>query len=159
MSGEPSLDALLARARATQKQGDQYVSHVFYVARKGTQIQAHFQNASNGEMVPALIGLLDMLQMGFGAPAWIGYTTDAYAFTGEWDDRPDNLAEAFANGDMRVYEELYALVVGLDGTFKAACQKFRWTPVDGWEWDEPTDHDPSRDGVTTTLQMFLAKRV
>jgi hypothetical protein len=85
-----------------------------------------------------LASLPDLVPLPFN-PKWIAVTIDAYvdlqALKGEREvtKRP---REAFNDGEPGVAECMY-VKLSSDDSVLVAYQPYRWSPVDGWEWDKP----------------------
>lgn len=93
-----------------------------------------------------------------GPPDWFAVTLDAYARDQEGDQpkpEPGALHEAFTNGDPSVVEQMVVILMDpTAGDLLMARQVYRWTPVDGWEWDEPQMVDSPDDAVCTAVRMY-----
>ena len=53
---------------------------------------------------------------------------------------PGDLQERFEAGDPEVMECLFTIGMSYKNATTNVSQTYRWTPVDGWEWDEPTSY-------------------
>jgi hypothetical protein len=81
------------------------------------------------------------------------------------DDAPSagSLGERFRQGDPKVKEALNTVILSSDVSVMVK-QVYRWTPVDGWEWDEPEVlYDPDAPGPVSDWEWdrlinFLPRR-
>lgn len=93
-----------------------------------------------------------------GPPDWFAITLDAYAREqphGQPRPEPDTLRHAFLDGDPHVVEQLVIIFKDPDDDDLIMFrQVYRYTPVDGWEWDPPQIVDHPDDAICTAVRMF-----
>lgn len=90
-----------------------------------------------------LAAAADELRSQIGPVVWFAVVFDTYARDG--DPTTDQgllgigvLDAAFRDGDPSVMEQIVLVMwTGEDPQPEMAWQVYRWTPVDGWEWDQP----------------------
>jgi hypothetical protein len=78
---------------------------------------------------------------------WFALVMDTYARDGGRDDAPPDMAaleEAFLAGDPAVVEQVVTILWPKEERPAMAWQVYRWTPVDGWEWDAPVTATPEQ---------------
>jgi hypothetical protein len=141
---EPTALDLLQPARVTRERVHVFQPMVLYCPRRG---KAYMASMDAGESLEVMLSaLLAEMRASLGPAMWIAVTTDAYAKRAETpEDIPtQRLGEAFADGDPEVIEQMIVVLRHRYKPTEMAAQTYRYTPVDGYEWDEPeiiTQHD------------------
>jgi hypothetical protein len=87
----------------------------------------------------------------YGPPVWFAVIADAYAKTAHMEGAEPPLAEAFKGGDPAVMEQL-VMVFASHAGIKMYRQVYRYTPVDGWEWDKPVEFDLPGDELLRAVE-------
>lgn len=130
--------ALLETGRELRERMKQMVPTLFWQGDGGTAEYAAVA-AQPGGLSVALDGALTELRSERGRPSWFGVLLDAYGristVRSEDHIQPEELPDRFAAGDIAVVEQLI-LLIGTEARATAWRQVYRWTPGDGWEWDE-----------------------
>jgi hypothetical protein len=156
---KPTALQLLSAARDTRELVDDFAATVTYCPVVGKPTVALLHPEEPGQIATVVTDALRHIRREAGPASWIAFTADAYVIlstaTVASEIRPGSLASLFAAGDPRVREQMSVLVVYSDGTIEAASQTYRWTPTDGWEWDEPMSIVESKGGVLETLKQFV----
>lgn len=148
MSDRPKMDdptalALLHPARVTREAVDEFQPMVLYCPRRG---KAYMASMDAGESIESMLSkLLAEMRAQLGPAVWIAVTTDAYSkkVRAPEDVPTRRLGEAFAEGDPDVIEQMVVVLRHRYKPTEMAAQTYRYTPVDGYEWDEPevvTEH-------------------
>lgn len=92
----------------------------------------------HGGVSGALDGALDMVTSMYGELTGFAVLVDAYGRITDAEEGidPDDLADRFTMGDPGVVEQMM-LLVAHEGEIRVWRQVYRYTPVDGWEWEHP----------------------
>jgi len=156
---EPSAIALLAPARSTREKvaadGGDFAPMVLFQPRRG---QGYVAVLDGGEAIENMLGATLMeMRRELGPPMWIAVTTDAYVREMKSpDDIPTRrLAEAFADGDPSIIEQMVVVLKHRHKGLEVAVQTYRHTPADGWEWDEPEVIDEAHSNIGAVLTYFM----
>ena len=156
---KPTAVALLAPARATrermQQEGGDFSPMVIFVPKLGKPMMAVM--AGEGRLPDQLAVLLEDMRSQLGPAQWIAVTTDAY--TKQVEDPtgfvPGSLEAAFKAGDPHVTEQMMVVLRQRNKPTEVAGQAYRYTPVDGWEWDPPEVMYDHQSVITAVLDMYL----
>lgn len=163
----PSVDGLLHAARESrmaQEHGDVWVPIVVYASEKGEALGLLGATAPvPQQLIQALVQMHDVM----GHADWIAFTGDTYATYLEAKDESDamkrmrsmqgrRLAREFKEGSPDVIEVMVVMLAS-PKDIQTGYQSYRYTPVDGWEWDEPEYHGLLEGGgaVQNVLEAFF----
>ena len=151
------IDQLLLVARSVREQTDNFPPIITWQPAHGgpaistgieptETLTGNFQNTFN------------RLRKLTGEPDWFAVTLDAYTReqpAGGPAPEPDALHQAFLNGDPHVVEQLVVIYKDpAEDDLLMYRQIYRYTPVDGWEWDPPQYVESPNDAVCSAVRMF-----
>jgi hypothetical protein len=162
------LKALIDTARSTKEKSDGFAPMVVYSPRaKGTP-GAMGVLADDGPIADQLYNALRQLYPAFGAAEWIAVTSDTWGMHKDAsevvgkDYKHGDLEKEFNAGNPKVVEMMLVMLANDEG-ISVASQNYRWTPADGWEWDEPNymmDDEEFGGEVARILKaFFLAQKL
>jgi hypothetical protein len=164
MTLDAPLDNILAVARHMRENNDHFIPTIVWQPHNGESVIATLtpiNDNDDDEDGTDLDAVFHELRTVIGDPEWFTISLDAYARD---DDTPGTPAEppapgeleaAFAAGDMTVVEELVTIHVEMHSrTLTMYRQIYRYTPVDGWEWEDPEIVESPDDAVVTAVRMF-----
>lgn len=151
---EPDRDALLGMARNLREGNETFVPMIAWQPRSGPVVMACV--SGDGTIDEVMGQALPKLREDFGDPEWFAVAADTYGRNSDADDQvpPGSLGEAFQNGDPLVTEQVVLLVAEATG-ITGVRQTYRYTPVEGWEWDDPL---PFND-TTTSLEEVMRSNI
>lgn len=154
-ASKPTLSSLLSVGRLTREHVEDFDPTVVYAPEDSEQAMIAVLEGADS-VQDALRSLLAEMRETLGPPAWIALTLDSYAKAitdPDWLAQVGHLQEAFEGGDPQVTEQLVVMVVDAKRHVEAVSQTYRYTPVEGWEWDSP-DYSVTTDGGV--LQILLS---
>jgi hypothetical protein len=130
---------MLEVARHMRERSNVLTPTLIWTSQDGTSGYTMIPHAVGG-MPDALDQMLTALDDEYGPPAWFAIILDAYGRIAdaehEPDLRPEDLGDLFTMGDEAVVEQL-VLVIAAEDRITSWRQVYRYTPVDGWEWENP----------------------
>ena len=159
------IPMLFELMRAAREQADSFVPVLFWLNSEGDLAMAlapQNDDGLPGAVQEAAAVLTDME----GPPLWIGVALDAYGRAAE--TLPDgsiipagSLDQRFTDGDPATVEQLMLFLASPEtpAVIPIYRQVYRFTPVDGWEWDdieEVLDSVLPDDRLPTTLTSIVA---
>lgn len=169
MDDTPTVEALLYAARNSREEhGAENFWAPIIVYTSKTNGEALAMLAADEPVPQQLVVALIQLQQMLGPAAWIAFTGDTYASFIPTEEvsilTPKesrerfgiDLEEEFKKGSERVVEMMMVLLASPEG-IAGGSQQYRYTPVDGWEWDEPKIQDEGEGGgrVHNVLMAFF----
>lgn len=125
---------------------NEFIPTLFYRDTEGKTTIVGMMGVPTGHMYDAVLQVLKTALN--GTFEMIALTCDAYSDMHEMEGITSDeefqahlavrvgLETRFLAGDSNVKECLNTLVMSADGVI-TVNQSYKWTPVDGWEWDEP----------------------
>lgn len=155
---EPDAISLLAPARATREAlgvNADFAPMVLFAPRRGQAMMAVLDG--EGRLHEMVADTLVQMRARLGPPLWIAVTTDAYVKpTADPEGyAPGTLAEAFANGDPEVHEQMVVILRKRGEPLEVASQPYRWSVVDQWEWSDAELVEGYTGPVTEVLDLYI----
>jgi len=155
---EPTAISLLAPARAARERVSEFSPMVLYSPRHGQPMMAVLEG--NGTLAEMLGVLLAEMRPKLGPATWIAVTTDNFA---QPDVPPEKggviehgqLAEAFAEGDPKVIEQMMVILMHRAKPLEIAAQTYRYLPSEGFEWDDAERIDGAEGPVLDVLRFYM----
>jgi len=130
---------LLATARAVRERVDPFVPLLAWQGGDGGSLLVMLPHDPDdpGGLALAVRAALDVLEAERGRAVWFAVVVDAYGRAAGPADgvAAGDLGDLFRGGDPGVVEQLMMLMAR-GGASEVWRQVYRWTPVDGWEWDD-----------------------
>lgn len=155
---DPDAISLLAPARTTREAigaDAEFAPMVLFAPRRGQAMMAVLDG--EGRLHDLVADVLADMRARLGPPLWIAVTTDAYVkpMSAPETYEPGKLAEAFANGDPEVTEQMVVILRRRGEPLEVASQPYRFSMVDGWEWDQAELVDGYSGPVTQVLDRYI----
>lgn len=150
---EPTALALLEPARKTHEAVKDFNPMVLYAPRHGQAMMAVIE--SEGVLHELLADLLGQMRAKLGPAQWIAVTIDVYARVDGYPGEIGGLAEAFADGDPKVVEQIMVMVKRRNQPVETAVQTYRYLPSEGYEWDEAEVIEDQQGSVPDVLNFYI----
>ena len=133
---------LFTLARAAREASRMFVPIVFWMNQDGEVSMVLAPHDNDGGLPTAFRGASGMLLEAEGFPVWVAMAVDAYGRLTDADEfeggeriGAGTLDARFWDGDGRVVEQIMIIIASPNDTARVYRQVYRYTPVDGWEWD------------------------
>lgn len=121
----------------------------------------HLVTRLTGNIAADLGSVFQQLRETYGDPVWFAIHLDAYARETPDPAPPEGrpavgtLESAFKLGDMSIVEQLVTIHIDpAERELTMIRQVYRYTPVDGWEWNSPQRMEAEGDAVCTAVRLF-----
>lgn len=131
---EPTAISLLGPARQTREAIEDFNPMVLYAPRRGQAMMAVLEG--QGHLHDLVADLLSQMRAKLGPALWIALTTDVYSRPDDPPLEAQGLAQAFADGDPKVIEQIMVMLKRRNEPIETAVQTYRYLPSEGYEWDE-----------------------
>lgn len=153
----PTAQDLLDAARPAREAVEEFVAMLTYAPVGGSPVAALVEHKTPSQLGPMLANMLQIMHDKAGPADWVAFTSDTYVIIGDPSTfgMAGGLEGAFSSGDPRVFEQMSVVLVDREGGFDACTQRYRYTPVDGWEWDSPENHDDVYGKITDALKFYM----
>lgn len=147
----PNPYALFAPARAAREHTDVFLPIVVWQQVEEESPLLLLCGPVLGTMGEDIAFAFAEIMSRYGRPVWFAVIADAYARTAYTEGAPLSLSEAFGDGDPSVVEQLVLVCASREGV-RMLRQVYRYTPVDGWEWDEPVEFELPGDELLLAVE-------
>jgi hypothetical protein len=142
MHMETTINRLFEAVRAVRQAASNFVPVVFWMNKDGEVAMVLAANEDgSSDLSGAVRAASEMLREAEGKPEWMAVAVDAYGriVDRNIEDTPSQaglLDLRFQSGDEKVVEQLMLFLADPAKETVVYRQVYRYTPVDGWEWDD-----------------------